>query len=174
LEWHPALSQQQCPHEVEVQQLRVQVGELQLEAQRNIELRTELHQDYCRMSSEIREFRKSLKDLLDKRNWDGLRRQCDEEDRREWENKIATRITFSEAKAIDHISQFRLELREGLQLRCAKLENVNQNPDTTQMDDLRQEPVVEKPQMKSELEDSCNSPTNQINLVPPAGPKIWS
>jgi hypothetical protein len=112
LEWHPALSQQQCPHEVEVQQLRVQVGVLQLEAQRNIELRTELHQDYCRMSSEIRELRELLKDLVDKRNWDDLRRQCDEEDRKEWENQIATRITFSEAKAIDRISQLRLELRK--------------------------------------------------------------
>jgi hypothetical protein len=42
LEWYPTLSQQQCRHEVEVQQLKAQVGELQLEAQRNIELRTEL------------------------------------------------------------------------------------------------------------------------------------
>jgi hypothetical protein len=49
LEWYPTLSQQQWSHEVEVQQLRAQVGELQLEAQRNIELRTQLRQDYCRM-----------------------------------------------------------------------------------------------------------------------------
>jgi hypothetical protein len=43
-EWYLTVSQQQCSHEVEVQQLRVQVGELQLEAQKNIELRTELRQ----------------------------------------------------------------------------------------------------------------------------------
>jgi hypothetical protein len=173
LEWHPALSQQQCPHEVEVQQLRAQVGELQLEAQRNLELRTELHQDYCRMSSEIRELRELLKDLVDKRNWDDLRRQCDEEDRREWENQIATRITFSEAKAIDRVSQLRLELKEELQLRSAKLENLNHNLNLTQRNNLGHEPVVEEPQTKSGLEDSCHSPMNQANQVPPAGPKIW-
>jgi hypothetical protein len=99
LEWYPTLSQHQCSHEAEVQQLRVQVGELQLEAQRNIELRTELRQDYCRMSSGFEELRELFKNLVDQRNWDDLRRQCDEEDRKEWENKIATRITFSEAKA---------------------------------------------------------------------------
>jgi hypothetical protein len=54
LQSQPTLSQQQCSHEVEVQQLKAQVGELQLEAQRNIELQTELHQDYSRMSSEVR------------------------------------------------------------------------------------------------------------------------
>jgi hypothetical protein len=74
LEWYPTLSQQQCSHEVEVQQLRVQVGELQLEAQKNIELRTELRQDYCRMFSEIRELRELFKNLVEQRNWDDLRR----------------------------------------------------------------------------------------------------
>jgi hypothetical protein len=56
------------------------------------------------MSSEIRELRELLKNLIDQRNWDDLRRQYDEENRREWENKIAIRITFSEAKTTDRVS----------------------------------------------------------------------
>jgi hypothetical protein len=117
--------------------------------------------------------RELLKDLVDKRNWDDLRRQCDEEDRKKWENQIATRITFSEAKAIDRTSQLRLELREELQLRCAKLEKVDQTINPTQTDDVHHEPVVEESQIKSGLDDSRHSPKNPANRVPPAGPKIW-
>jgi hypothetical protein len=95
------------------------------------------------MSSEIRELRELFKNLVEQRNWDDQPRQCDEEDRREWENRIVTRITLSEAKATGLISQLRLELREELLLRCSKLENSNQNPDPTHMDDLRHEPVIE-------------------------------
>jgi hypothetical protein len=142
------------------------------------------------MSSEIRELRELLKHLLDQRNWDDLRRQCDKEDRREWENKIATRITFSEAKATDRVSQLRLELREELLLRCSKLENLNQNPDPTQMDDLRHEPVVEldtpntTPEAESigqneksggGLAESQHAPLASPpgHSTPPPGPKAW-
>jgi hypothetical protein len=168
----------------------VQVGELQLEAQKNIELRTELRQDYCRMSSEIRELRELFKNLVEQRNWDDLRRQCDEEDRREWENRIATRIIFSEAKATDCVSQLRLELREELLLRCSKLENLNQNPDPTQMDDLRHEPVIEldTPNTTPEAEPTRQNKKSGDGLAenqhaplasppdhctPPPGPKAW-
>jgi septal ring factor EnvC (AmiA/AmiB activator) len=190
LEWYPTLSQQQCSHEVEVQQLGMQVGELRFEAEENIELRTELRQDYRRMSSEIREQRDLIKNLVDQRNWDDLRRQCDEKDRRGWENKIATHITFSEAKAIDHVSQLPLELREELLLRCSKLENLNQNQDPTQMDDLRHEPVVEldtpntTPEAESTgqnkksgggLAESQHAPLRYPpgHCTPPPGPKAW-
>jgi hypothetical protein len=121
----------------------VQVGELQLEVQKNIELRTLLLHDNCLVSLEIRELRELFKNLAEQRNWDDLRRQCDKEDQREWENRITTRITFSETKATDHVSPLRLELREELLSRCSKLGNLNQNPDPTQMHDLRHEPVIE-------------------------------
>jgi hypothetical protein len=54
LEWHPGTSSQDppCLHLGETTDLKARVGYLELEAQNNIELRSEMQQNWCRVSAE--------------------------------------------------------------------------------------------------------------------------
>jgi hypothetical protein len=115
LEWHPGTSSQDppCLHLGEITDLKARVGYLELEAQNNIELRSEmqqnwyqvsaenrqLRQDFSRVSAECRELSQTVSDRFQYRKWEELRRQCEDEDRRGWENVLDTRIAAVEQRA---------------------------------------------------------------------------
>jgi hypothetical protein len=54
LEWHPATSTQDLPylHLGEITDLNARIGYVEIEAQHNIELRSEMPQNWCRVSAE--------------------------------------------------------------------------------------------------------------------------
>jgi hypothetical protein len=183
------------------------VGYLEIDAQQNIELRSEmqtnwcslsaetrqLRQDFCRVSAECRELRKTANDLIQYRKWEELRRQCEEEDRRGWDNVLNERIAAAEQCVREQVSQ----LRAGL---CDEIDiGLGQNVDDVE---LRNTPSptsmeVEKPtieefvgQLKSTggLEESQHAPknssvhngtptnpsdTSKNSQDPPTGPKKW-
>jgi hypothetical protein len=62
LEWHPGTSSQDppCLQLGEITDLTPPVGYLELEAQNNIELRSEMHQNWCRVSAEYRKLQQDL------------------------------------------------------------------------------------------------------------------
>jgi hypothetical protein len=78
-----------CLHEVKITELKARVGYLKIEAQHNIELRSEIQQNFCRISAECRNLRqdfcrvsaectklqKAVSDLVQFRSWEELRRQ---------------------------------------------------------------------------------------------------
>jgi hypothetical protein len=61
LEWHPGTSSRDppCLHLGEITDLKARVGYVELEAQNNIELRSEMEQNWCRVSAEYRKFNKT-------------------------------------------------------------------------------------------------------------------
>jgi uncharacterized coiled-coil DUF342 family protein len=70
----------------------------------------QLRQDFRRVSAECRELRQTVSDLIQYRKWEELRRQCEEEDRRGWENALDTRIAAAEQGAREQVSQLRAYL----------------------------------------------------------------
>jgi hypothetical protein len=62
LEWHPGTSSQDppCLHLGEITDLKGRVGYLEREAQNNIELRSEMQQNWCRVSAEYRKLQHDL------------------------------------------------------------------------------------------------------------------
>jgi hypothetical protein len=111
LEWHPQSTHDSCLHETEIQQLRSRVGYLELEALSNIDLRAELHQDYCRVLSEVWDLREIVRDLVNQQKWDDLRKKHDEEERRVFETVVKARIAFAETNAIHYVSRLRCEIK---------------------------------------------------------------
>jgi hypothetical protein len=63
LEWYPQPSYSSSLHVTEVQELRARIEYLEAEAQRNIELRAELRQDFCKLSTEVLELRDIVNNL---------------------------------------------------------------------------------------------------------------
>jgi hypothetical protein len=49
-----------------------------------------------------------------------LQRQCEEDDRREWEKLINTRISSAERRARDQVSQHRAKLHEEIEMKWAQ------------------------------------------------------
>jgi hypothetical protein len=71
--------------------------------------------DFSRVSAECRELRQTVSDLIQYRKWEELRRQCDEEDRRGWENVLDTRIAAAEQRAREQVSQLRAGLYDEIE-----------------------------------------------------------
>jgi hypothetical protein len=75
----------------------------------------QLRQDFSRVSAECRELRQTVRDLIQYRKWEELRRQCEEEDRRGWENVLDTRIAAAEQRAREQVSQLRAGLYDEIE-----------------------------------------------------------
>jgi hypothetical protein len=89
-----------CLHEAQITESKARVGYLEIEAQHNIELRSEMQQNWCRVFAEYRqlrqdcsrvsmgynELRRTVRDLVQFRRWEELRRPGEEDDRGELEN----------------------------------------------------------------------------------------
>jgi hypothetical protein len=114
-EWHPGTSSQDppCLHLGEITNLKAWVGYLEREVQNNIDLQSEMQQNWCqvsaenrqlqqdfsRLSGESRELRQMVSDLIQYRKWVELRRQYEKEDKRGWENVLDTRSAAAEHRA---------------------------------------------------------------------------
>jgi hypothetical protein len=108
----------------EITDLKARVGYLELEAQNNIELRSEILQNWCRVSTEYRklpqdlnrvsmecnELRQTMRDLVQFRRWEELRRQGEEDDRRDLENLVNLRSVAAEQRVREQIRQLRADL----------------------------------------------------------------
>jgi hypothetical protein len=86
LEWYPAVTEQSCSHAAEISELKSCVTYLGTETFMNIELLSEIHQGYCRLASEVRELRRTVKDLTQQKHVEDLRRNLEGEKRRELDN----------------------------------------------------------------------------------------
>jgi hypothetical protein len=100
------------------------VGYPELEAQNKIELRSEILQNWCRVSAEYRklqqdlnrvsmecnELRQTVRDLVQFPRWEELRRQGQETDRRDLENMVNSRTVAAEQRKREQIRQLRAEL----------------------------------------------------------------
>jgi hypothetical protein len=201
LEWHPGTSSQDppCAHLGEITDLKARVGYLELEAQNNIELRSDMQQNWCRVSTEYRqlqqdlnrvsmecnELRPTVRDLVQFCGWEELRRQGEEDDRRDLENLVNSRTVAAEQRVREKIRQLRADL-EHERLTPLKDKSTHIQAKTTPS------PVpmdVEKPTIEECLEilepngglnESRHAPGTSQGTVPsdkprdpPPGPKEW-
>jgi hypothetical protein len=175
LEWYSQPIHGPCLHAIEVQELRTQVGYLQLEAQRNIELRTELHEDYCRVTAEVRELRETVNNLAQQQKWDVLRRHLDANRWKEFEieREIQLRSELEEAvkRAIDIRWAEKIQTWEDMtQSTAALMEGIitNDNP----MPAAETNSETEHIKSSGGLNESrhASNPTRQNTA--PIGPKI--
>jgi hypothetical protein len=191
-----------CLHELEITELKARVGYLEIEAQQNIELQSEiqqnycqisaecrkLRQDFCRVSAECTELQKTMSDLVQSRRWEELRRQGEEEDRTELEKWVNDRIVAAEKLAREQVTQLKVELFNELESAWAR-----KSRDTEQKRTSSTIPMdIEKPTIEElfdtlnsngGLNESCHAPENPTdqqpkqpmdNLkLPPIGPKVW-
>jgi hypothetical protein len=191
LEWHPGTSSQDppCLHLGEITDLKARVGYLELEAQNNIELRSEMQQNWCqvsaenrqlrqdfsRVSAECRELRQTVSDLIQYRKWEELRRQCEEEDRRGWENVLDTRIAAAEQRAREQVSQLRAGLYDEIESGLAhKVGDADLRNSSSPIPMDVEKPTIEEflGQLKSNggLEESRHAPENApVENGPPTG-----
>jgi hypothetical protein len=112
LEWYPVVTEQSCPRAAEISELKSRVA--YLEAFRNIELHSEIHEDYCQLALEVQELRRSVKDLTQQKKVEDIRRKLEGEKRRELDNLINSRISSAEVYVRDHILQMRDKLKTEL------------------------------------------------------------
>jgi hypothetical protein len=201
LEWHPGTSSQDppCLHLGEITDLKARVGYLELEAQNNIELRSEMLQNWCRVSTEYRKLqqdlnrvsmecnalRQTVRDLVQFCRWEELRRQCEEDDRRDLENLVKSRTVAAEQRVREHIRQLRADLEHE---RLTPLEDISTHIEAK----TTPSPVpmeIEKPTIEEFLEilepngglnESRYAPGLSQRTVssdkprdPPTGPKEW-
>jgi hypothetical protein len=201
LEWHTGTSSQDppCIHLGEITDLKARVGYLELEAQNNIELRSEMQQNWCRVSAEYRklqqdlnrvsmecnELRQTVRDLVQFRRWEELRRQGEEDDRRDLENLVNSRAVAAEQRVREQIRQLRADLEHE---RLTPLGDKSTHIET----ETTPSPVpmdIEKPTIEEFLEiiepngglnESRHAPGTSQGTVPsdkprdpPAGPKEW-
>jgi predicted nuclease with TOPRIM domain len=108
--------------------LKARVGYLEIEAQQNIELQSEMQQNWYRVSAEYRklqqdlkrvsmecnELRQTVRDLVQFRRWEELRRQGEEDDRRDLKKLGNTRTVAAEQRVREQITQLRADLEHEL------------------------------------------------------------
>jgi hypothetical protein len=114
LEWYPQPIHSLCPLAIEVQELRAQVGYLQSEAQRNIEPRTELHENYCKVVAEARELRETVNNLAEQQKLEEARGRLDANRSKEFEITINTKIAARKSDEIECELQLRRELKDAV------------------------------------------------------------
>jgi hypothetical protein len=102
LEWYPHQIHTSCPLAIKVQKLRAQVGHLELEVTRNIELHSELQENYCMIVSEARELKETVTNLAEKQKLEELRRHLEANRWKDVENTIISKI---EARKWDEIER---------------------------------------------------------------------
>jgi hypothetical protein len=193
LEWHPGTSGQDppCLYPGEITDLKAWVGCLELEPQNHIEFRSKMQQNWCqvsaenrqlrqdfsRVSAEFRELRQMVSDLIQYCKWEELRRQCEEEDRRVWENVLDTRIPAAEQRAREHMSQLRAGLYDEIESGFAdKIGDADLRNSSSPISMDVEKPTIEEflGQLKSNggLEESRHAPENASveNELPTGAP----
>jgi hypothetical protein len=114
LEWYPHPIHNSCPLAIEVQELRAKVRHLELEATRNIELRLELQDNYCKIVAEARERRETVKNLAEKQKFEELRRRLEANRWKDFENTTNTKIEARKSDEIDRELQLSRELNDAV------------------------------------------------------------
>jgi hypothetical protein len=114
LEWYRHPIHSSCPLAIEVQELRAMVGHIKLEATRNIELRSELQENYCKIVAEVRELRDTVKNLAEKQKFEELRRCLEANRWKEFENTINTKIEARTSDEIERELQLSRELNDAV------------------------------------------------------------
>jgi hypothetical protein len=112
LEWHSPPSNRSCLHEAQVQELRARVRYLEAEAERNIELRAEIHQDFCKVFAEVRELREIVNNLGQQQKLDVFLMHRQEAQWNEFKNTITSQITDEKSHAIERELQLKHELHD--------------------------------------------------------------
>jgi hypothetical protein len=179
--------------------LKARVGYLELEAQNNIELRSEMQQSWCRVSAEYRklqedlnrvsmecnELRQTVRDLVQFRRWEVLRRQCEEDDRRGLKNLVNSRTVAAEHCVREQIRQLRADLdHERLTLLGDKSTHIEAettpSPVPMDIENPTIEEFLEILEPNGGLKESRHAPGTSQGTVPsdkppdpPAGPKGW-
>jgi hypothetical protein len=97
-----------------VQKLRAQVGHLELEATRNIELRSELQENYCKIVAEARELRETVTNLAEKQKLEELRRHLEAKRWKDFENTIISKIEARKSDEIERELQLSRELNDAV------------------------------------------------------------
>jgi hypothetical protein len=114
LEWYPHQIRTSCPLAIEVQKLRAQVGHLELEATRNIELRSELQENDCKIVSEARELRERVTNLAEKQKLEELRRHLEAKRWKDFENTIISKIEARKSDEIERELQLSRKLNDAV------------------------------------------------------------
>jgi hypothetical protein len=114
LEWYPHQIHTSCPLAIEVQKLRAQVGHLELEATRKIELRSELQENYCKIVSEARKLRETVTNLAEKQKLEELRRHLEAKRWKDFENTIISKIEARKSDEIERELQLSRELNDAV------------------------------------------------------------
>jgi hypothetical protein len=114
LEWYPHQIHTSCPLAIEVQKLRAQVGHLELETSRNIEIRSELQENYCKIVSEARELRERVTNLAEKKKLEELRRHLEAKRWKDFENTIISKIEARKSDEIERELQLSRELNDAV------------------------------------------------------------
>jgi hypothetical protein len=109
LEWYSPPGNRSSLHATRVKELRARLGYLEAEAQRNVELRAEIRQDFCKVFSEVCELREMINNLGKHQKCDLFRRHREEAKWNEFENMITTQIAVAKSHAIEHELQIRHE-----------------------------------------------------------------
>jgi hypothetical protein len=98
-----------CLHEAQVQELRARVRYLEAEAERNIELRADIHQDFCKVFAEVCELREIVNNLGQQQKLDVSLRHRQEAQWNEFKNTITTQITGEKSHTIERELQLKHE-----------------------------------------------------------------
>jgi hypothetical protein len=114
LEWYPHPIHSSCPLAIEVQELREKVGHLELEATRNIELRSELQENHSKIVAEARELREIAKNLSEKQKLEELRRRLEANRWKDFEHTINTKIEARKSDEIERELQLSHELNNAV------------------------------------------------------------
>jgi hypothetical protein len=114
LEWYPDPTHSSCPLAIEVQALRPPVGHLELETTRNIELRSELQENHCKIVAEARELRETVKNLAERHKLGELCRRLEANRWKDFENTIKTKIEVRISDEIERELQFSRELHDAV------------------------------------------------------------
>jgi hypothetical protein len=114
LEWYPAVTEKSCSHPAEISELKSRVTYLGTETFMDIEPRSEIHQDYSRLASEVRELRRPVMDLTHQKHVEDLRRNLEGEKRRELDNSIDSWTSSAEVYPRNHV----LQMRDKLKAEC--------------------------------------------------------
>jgi K+-sensing histidine kinase KdpD len=103
-----------CSLAIEVQELRAKVGHFELEATRNIELRSELQENYGNIVAEARELRETVKNLADMQKFEELCIRLEANRWKEFENAINTKIEAQKSDEIERELQLSREFNNAV------------------------------------------------------------
>jgi hypothetical protein len=81
---------------------------------RNIELRSELQENYCKIVAEARELRETVTNLAKKQKLEELRRHLEARRWKDFENTIISKIEARKLDEIEHKLQFSRELNDAV------------------------------------------------------------